>query len=160
MIRPLRQRHRIVVLSLAVILPAAFAVGIATRKEVPASRAEHGFSVQAPNQSELWARSDLWHKKTIHTRLLRVGPEGTQLAVQLVSTERIVRPDVQVYWVPGERDIQHSLPDNAFLLGSFDHSSTVPLSMPEAAKEQTGALVLYSLADQEIIATSKPFSAQ
>jgi len=159
MIRPLRQRHRIVVLSLAVILPAAFAVGIATRKEVPASRPEHGLSEQAPHQTELWARSDLWQKTAIHTRLLRVGPERT-LGVELVSTKRIVRPDVQVYWVPGEGDIQHALPDDAFLLGSFDQSSTVPLSMPEAAKEQTGALVLYSLADQEIIATSKPFSAQ
>jgi len=36
MIRPQRQLHRVMIFALSVIVPAAFAVGIATRKAVPA----------------------------------------------------------------------------------------------------------------------------
>ena len=159
MIRPLRQRHRVMMFALTVIIPAGFAVGIATRREVPTSRvAASGHFAEARSQSELWSRDDLWEKKAIHTRLLSVGP-GQQLAVELASADRIVRPDVLLYWFPGERKIQDSLPDDAFLLGSFDASNPIPLTLPAEAGKQTGVLALYSLADHEIIALSKPFSA-
>jgi hypothetical protein len=35
MIRPLRRRHRAVVIVLAIVLPVVFAIAIATRKPVP-----------------------------------------------------------------------------------------------------------------------------
>jgi len=148
------------VIALAVTLPAAFAVGIATRREVPTYRAGvPGLDAEARNRSELWTRDDLWEKKAIKTRLERIGSGAGQLAVELVSTDPIVRPDVLVYWVPGERKIQDSLPDDAFLLGSFEQSIPSPLTLPEAAIKQTGVLVLYSLADHEIEAVSKAFAA-
>ena len=159
MIRSLRQRHRVMVIALAVTLPAAFAVGIATRREVPTYKAgAPGPAAEARNRSELWTRNDLWEKRAIKTRLERIGSGAGQLAVELVSTDPIVRPDVLVYWVPGERKLQDSLPDDAFLLGSFE-PIPVPLPLPEAAIAQTGVLVLYSLADHEIEAVSKAFAA-
>ena len=160
MVRSLRQRHRVMMIALAVTLPAAFAAGIATRREVPTYRAgAPGPAVGARNRSELWTRNDLFEKRTIRTRLERIGAGAGQLAVELVSTDQIVRPDVLVYWVPGERKLQDSLPDDAFLLGNFEQSIPGPLSLPEAAAKQTGVLVLYSLADHEIEAVSKPFGA-
>lgn len=161
MIRPLRKRHRVMVLSLTIALPAAFAVGIATRQEVPVAKAGAlGRGPQVHNQSEIWTRNDLWEKNSIQTRLLRTGPGLGQLAVELSGMDRIVRPDVLVYWVPGEKKAGDSLPDDAFLLGSFAPSIATPLTLPESALNQTGALVLYSLADQEIIASSKAFLAR
>ena len=149
------------VIALAVTLPAAFAVGIASRREVPTYRAGvPGPDAEARNRSELWTRADLWEKKAIKTRLERIGSGAGQLAVELVSTDPIVRPDVLVYWVPGERKIQGPLPDDAFLLGSFQSSSPIPLTLPGEATKQSGELVLYSLADQEVVATSKPFTAR
>ena len=160
MIRPLRQRHRVMVLALTATLPVAFAFGIATRREVPATRAATaGPFAEARNQGELWTRDDLWEKKAIKTRLLSVGPGTGHLAIELVSMDRIVLPDLLVYWVPGEPRIENSLPDNAFLLGSFEQSSLAPLALPDPAKKQTGALVLYSLADHEVAALSKAFTA-
>ena len=160
MIRSLRQRHRVMVIALAVTLPAAFAVGIASRREVPTYKdGVPGLAAEAGNRSELWTRNDLWEKRVIKTRLERIGAGASQLAVELVSTDPIVRPDVLVYWVPGGAKIQDALPDDAFLLGSFEQSIPSPLTLPEAAIKQTGVLVLYSLANHEIEAVSKAFAA-
>ncbi len=155
MIRPLRQRHRIMVFALTVSLPAAFAIGIATRKEVPAT----SVSFLAPlretrNQTTLWTRNDLWEKTAIRTRLLTVGGGSTQLEIELVPINQITRPDLLVYWIPGERKFE----DDAFLLGSFEQSTPAPLPLPETASNQTGRLALYSLADHELEAVSKSFA--
>jgi len=159
MIRPLRQRHRVMVIALAVTLPVAFAVGIATRREVPTSRVGvPGLIAEDGNQSELWTRNDLWEKRAIRTRLERIGPGAGQLAVELVSTDQIVQPDLLVYWVPGEHRIHGSLPEDVFLLGSFEQTHPTPLLLPQAATKQTGALVLYSLANHEVEAVSAAFA--
>jgi hypothetical protein len=161
MLRPLRQRHRVIVFALTVVLPTAFAVGIASRREAPISRSGvPGFSMEVGNQAEVWSRADLWEGKTINTRLLKTEHGSGLLAVGLEPKDRIIRPDVLVYWVPGERKIHDSLPGDAFLLGSFEQASLNPLTLPEKTSAQTGMLVLYSLADQEVIATSKPFSTR
>jgi hypothetical protein len=147
------------VLVLAVTLPAVLAVGIASRSEVPTSKAgAAGFRAEIQKQSEIWSRNDLWEKRAIQTRLLRIAPNSAQLAVELLATDQIVRPDLLLYWVPGEFKIQNPLPDDSFLLGGFEQS--IPLTLPDSATKQTGVLVLYSLADQELIAVSKPFAAK
>src|SRR5271157_1360687 len=109
MIRPLRQRHRVMIFALSVIVPAAFAVGIATRKAVPAlSAAAPGFSQEILYHKELWSRNDLWENRPIRTRLLSDGTGSGRLAVELISNDEIVRPDVIVYWSRGERKIWDS----------------------------------------------------
>jgi len=50
------------------------------------------------------------------------------------------------------------LPDNARLLGVFN--SSVALSLPPDAGPGSGVLVLYGLADQEIVGVSKPFALE
>jgi hypothetical protein len=148
-------------LSLTVAVPAAFAVGIVTRKEVPVSTLRiPGPLGETRNQNALWTRNDLWEKMAIPTRLLTVGDRPGQFAIDLVPPNPITSPDLLVYWVQGEGKFQESVTDDAFLLGSFDQSTRTPLLLPEAASKQTGILVLYSLADHEIVANSKPFSAK
>ena len=86
MIRPLRKRHGVMIITLSVVVPATFAVGIATRKAVPAlSVTVPGFSAEAPRQKELWRRDGLWEKKAIRTRILNLGAGTGQLAVELTS---------------------------------------------------------------------------
>jgi hypothetical protein len=161
MIRPLRQRHRVMVLTLAVLLPAGFVLGIATRKSVPTVPA-----LPTPLASEahrfhsaLWAREDLWPRHPIRTRLL-ADESGAQLAVELAPKEAIVLPDVLVYWVPGETAVRNTLPDSAFLLGTLSANPPRPLPLPPDASRRQGALILYSLADQEIVETSRLFAAK
>ena len=159
MIRPLRQRHRVLVLALSVVVPVAFAAGIATRKAVPAlAGAAPNLAGQARNYSEVWSRDDLWEKKVIRTRLLSDASGGSLRAVELISKDQIVRPDVIVYWVPGGPAVKDSLPDDAFWLGAFDQPTPRPLTLPADAAKKPGALALYSLADHEVIAVSKAFA--
>lgn len=160
MIRPLRQRHRVMIFALSVVVPATFAVGIANRKAVPAlSVTAPGFSAEAPGHKELWNRDDLWEKKAIRTRILNHGAGAGQLAVELISKDQIVRADVLVYWLPGQRKVEDALPDDAILLGSFDPSIPMPLPLPQQAANNAGRLLLYSLGDHEIVAVSKAFLA-
>lgn len=159
-IRPLRKRHGVMIITLSVVVPATFAVGIATRKAVPAlSVTAHGFSAEAPGHKELWSRDGLWEKKAIRTRILNLGAGNGQLGVELIAQDQIVRADALVYWLQGQQKIEDVLPDDAILLGSFDPSIPMALALPQQAANNAGRLLLYSLGDHEIVAFSKAFLA-
>ena len=64
-----------------------------------------------------------------------------------------VKPDLMVYWVAGSTKIAESLPNNALLLGSF---SLAGLTLPSNVPSESGNLVLYSLANNEIVDVSRP----
>jgi len=158
MIRPLRQRHRVIIFALSVVVPATFALGIATRKEVPAlSVTATSFSAGAPGHKELCSREGLWEKKAIRTLILNLGAGNGQLGVELIAQDQISRADVLVYWLPGQEKIEDVHPADAILLGSFDPSIPMPLALPQQAVNNAGRLLLYSLGDHEIVAVSKAF---
>ena len=157
MIRSLRKRHRLMIGALSIFVPASFALGIATRRTVPElDAAAATFSVRLP-QGELWRRDDLWENQTIGTRILNQA--SGQVAVELTPKDRIVRADVLAYWLSGQRKMESILLDDAILLGSVSASTRAILTLPPAASKVKGTLLLYSLADHEIIAVSKPFVA-
>jgi hypothetical protein len=147
------------VCSLAVVVPVAFAAGLAARKPVPpmATLAGVATGVLSDFGPALWERDDLWPRHSIRARLFAGKTSAAPFAVGLSSSEPIARPDLVVYWVPGDRNLGDDLPDSAFLLGAFVNGAALPL--PRQAAGGNGVLVLYSLADHEIVATSKAFAA-
>lgn len=160
MIRPLRQRHRRMAAVIGVLLPVAFAAGIAARKPAPtvatlptalARTAQHFEALE-------WERADLFTKTPIQIRLLRESASMGHFAVMLAVAKDFVKPDLIVYWVAGSPSITDMLPNNARLLGAL--SSSVALSLPPDAASGSGVLILYSLADQELVEVSKPFRVQ
>jgi len=158
MIRPLRQRHRRMLMVLGVILPVAFAVGIAARKPVPSMISvpdELGASPRRFGVTE-WERTDLFTNPPIQVRLLRESAGGGGFAVEFSAAPAFVKPDLIVYWVAGSQTVTGRLPDDARLVGTFTPS--VAVSLAPVAGPGSGVLVLYSLADQEIVAVSKPFA--
>ena len=160
MIRPLRQGHRRMVIVLGVFLPIAFVIGIAARKPVPSMTSlpkELVTSSQTFAVTE-WERADLFTKTPIQVRLLRESAGAGHFAVEFSAAKDFVKPDLIVYWVTGSQTITEKLPENARLLGTFNASVALSLS-PDAA-QGSGVLVLYSLADQEIVEVSKPFALQ
>jgi hypothetical protein len=161
MIRSLRQRHRILVLTLSVFLPAVFVLGIALRRSVPLlASLPSGLSPQpARTYQSLWVREDLWEKKQLVTRLLS-DPITSNLALEVTATTPVVLPDVLLYWVPGISKVDDSLPSDAVLLGAWMPEPANPLAIPQPAKASQGRLILYSLADHEIVNVSKTFVFQ
>ena len=160
MIRLLRQRHRRMVIVFGVLLPVAFAVGIAARKPVPGMTSLPKELVASPQQFAVteWERADFFTKTPIQVRLLRESAGTGRFAVEFSATKDFVKPDLIVYWVAGSPKITDTLPDNARLLGAFN--SSVALSLSPDAGAGSGVLVLYSLADQEVVEVSKPFALQ
>jgi len=75
------------------------------------------------------------------------------MALKLMFREG-VKPIVLVYWAAGKETAVEELPDNARLLGAL--SNRTPLALPADARGKAGRLVLYSLADHEMLALSNP----
>jgi hypothetical protein len=159
MIRPLRQRHRIAVLTLSAFLPAIFVLGIASRRAAPLlASLPKGLSHRpAGTYQAVWLRDDLWEKMPLRTRLLS-DSTTSNLALEVTGADPVVRPDVLVYWVPGNPKMDDSLPGDAILLGAWTQDSANALDLPQAARAGKGKLMLYSLADHEIVNISKPFT--
>ena len=155
MIRPLRQRHRRFVIAMAVVLPVAFTLGVAARKPTPTvpSLPAEPAAVQFSSATTVWDRLDLFAKTAIQVRLLRENRSSGRFALRLSAVRDFAKPDLIVYWVAETPKVAGSLPDNALLLGGF-HSDSILL--PTEAAAQTGVLVLYSLANSEIVDVSRP----
>lgn len=152
MIRPLRQRHRVMACTLGVVLPVVFVAGIAARRPVPvaASVALEVSGDTGTFAQVVWSKPDLWPAQRITTALRR-NSSGT-MAVQIRSDD-LVKPDVLVYWSAGNIAVGESLPVNARLLGTlFNHA---PLPIPAEVRGESGRFVLYSLADHEVVVASK-----
>ena len=156
MIRPLRQRHRRIVLALGIFLPLALAVGVAGRRPVPTMASlPPGLvaTAQAFTVSE-WERNNLFTNTPITVRLAQASGDPERHSLWFSAPKDFVKPDLIVYWVAGNPSITDKLPDDASLLGAFNSSSE--LVIPATLKRGNGSLVLYSLANRAIVEVSKP----
>jgi len=156
MIRPLRQQHRRIVIALGLFLPLVFAAGIAARKPVPSAQELPAALRPAPQPlaNRVWKLSGLFSNAPVKVHCLR-EKDSTRLAIRFFAPPGFLKPDLLVYWVAGNAPPAGTLPENAALLGEFD-SPRLPL--PAAAAGGSGVLVLYSLADNEIMDVSKPIN--
>jgi len=154
MIRSLRQRHRVIVCTLGVLLPVVFAAGLAARKPVPVAAS---LPLELAGRANdfgrvVWTKTDIWPAQRIITSL-RQDSTGS-VALELMIRD-LAKPDVLVYWAPGRTAAVEGLPDNARLLGALSNRS--PLPIPADVRGESGRFVLYSLADHEVLAASKSF---
>ena len=159
MIRPLRQLHRRIVIALGVLLPITFVAGIAARKTAPMV-ADLPSALTPTSQAfefKEWEREGLFAKSPVQVRLLREQKNAGRVAVTFSAVKDFVKPDLIVYWIAGEPAITDTLPANSILLGSFN-SPMLPL--PDEVVKASGTLILYSLANGEIVDVSKPISLQ
>jgi len=157
MIRSLRRRHRVIVCTLGVLLPVAFATGIVARKLVPVAATMPSVLAGQGNDfgRVLWTKTDIWPGQRIITSLRRDSTGS--VAVELMFRD-LAKPDVLVYWAAGKEEVIEGLPVNARLLGAL--SNRTPIPIPEAVRGEVGRFVLYSLADHEVVANSKSFAVQ
>ena len=157
MILPLRRLHRRMFAVIGILLPVTFVAGIATRKPIPTTAPSNALlaSRQAFSQGG-WDRSDLFTNVAVRVQLLHDAANTNRIALQLSAPKDLVKPDLLVYWLPAESLLKDNIPDDAVLLGAF--VSDQPLPMPRIGAEKAGRLILFSLADHEIIGVSKPLT--
>ena len=153
MILPLRRRHRRMFAVIGVLLPVAFVAGVAARKPIPTKAPSD--ALLSPRQTfsqSGWNRSDLFTTVAVRVQLLHDGANTNRSALQISTPKDFVKADLLVYWLPAESILRDNIPDVAILLGAF---SGQPLPMPPTVAGKPGSLVLYSLADHEIVEASK-----
>jgi hypothetical protein len=154
MIRPLRQVHRHQAILLGILLPIVFVLGIAARKPVPAmAELPQGL---VPMLS--WVRCSnfdgygAFHKSPVFIDLWCQKNGSGPFAVSFDADDNFVKPDLMVYWVAGSPSRVETLPADAVLLGAFGRT---PLPLSKEVSSTDGRLVLYSLADGEIVDVSE-----
>ena len=155
MTRLLRQRHRRIAIVLGVVLPVALAVGIAARKPVPSVTSLPNELVTSHQKFVAieWERADLFTKMPIQVRLLRESAGAGRFSLEFSAAKDFVKADLLVYWLPANSTITDTIPDQAILLGGFNSGLSLPVPLVVAGKP--GTIVLYSLADNEIVAVSQ-----
>ena len=142
-------------LALGIFLPVTFAVGIAARKHAP-TVTELPSSLVATSEtfkSVAWERADLFAKSPVQVRLLREKTNSGRFAVAFSAPKAFAQPDLIVYWVAGNPNLADSLPDRAILLGTF---SAAALPLRDEIAKTSGVIILYSLANGEIVDALKP----
>ena len=141
-------------IALGIFIPVSFAVGIVARKTVPEMNAlpKELAPMITRYDRQAW-RTDLFKKTPVQVRLLREQGGAGKFAIEFSAGNDFVKPDLIVYWVAGNPTITDRLPDNAMLLGSFGASA---LPLPSEAITGSGILVLFSLADNEVVDVTKP----
>jgi hypothetical protein len=155
MILPLRQLHRRIFTVLGVLVPVTFIAGIAGRERAPTAATlppELRSAAQSFTATN-WARPDLFARSHVQVRLLRERAAAGPFAIALSAGKDFLKPDLIVYWAHGSQTIHDALPENALLIGTF---STPALPLPDEATKSDGELILFSLADNEIVDVSQP----
>ena len=155
MVLQLRQRHRRIVIAMSVLLPTLFTLGVGARKPAPTvpSLPAEPAALQFGSATTVWDRWDLFAKTAIQVRLLREDNGSGRFAMRLSAAKDFVKPDLLFYWTAQSSKITNTIPDDAVLLGAFNSAS---LWLPAKATTESGVLVLYSLANDEIVEISKP----
>jgi hypothetical protein len=157
MIHSLRQRHRWQILTLAVFLPIGLVLGLVGREPVPTVLTLP--QSLAPASLTLgplaWQSDHLFTPKTpVLIRVWHSLAGAGVCAVSFSAPSDFIKPDLMVYWHSGPAGQTEMLPTNAILLGAF---SSAALPLPAEVAHASGALVLYSLADGEVVDVSQPF---
>jgi len=155
MILALRRRHRRMFTVIGVASTSVFIAGIAARTPVPLRASPQLSANLQDSQTEVWNRSDVFSNVPVSVRLLR-GPIANFHTIDFLPGRGFAKPDLLVYWVAGAQIPADSLPDNARLLGAFVASKGYQLPQTDHTE---GRVVLYSLADHEIVDWSKQISA-
>lgn len=150
MILQLRQRHHRMFLALGVLLPFAFAGGVAARKAVPfAAELPRTLFQPEAGETQLWERTDLFVESPVRVSLAR--NLDASLSVRIFASRDLLKPDLLVYWSATATNSMYHLPEDAVLLGTFDVGC---LRLPASAAVSERRLILFSLADQKIVAVS------
>ena len=152
MILSLRRRHRRMFTIIGILLPVTFVAGVAARKPIPTTAPSGALLPPRQTFSQSgWNRSDLFTNVAVRVQLLHDA--ANRIALQISTPKNFVKADLLVYWLPADSILKDNIPDDAILLGAF--VSGQPLPMRPTAAEKSGRLILYSLAEHEIVAVSQ-----
>lgn len=159
MIAPLRRRHLLAFVSLSVLLPTVYTAALLAR--VPAARmelpAELALDKGLGPATQLRSWAVLWPGELLGARLFVAGGDtgdaNRTRALRIEPAGALHHPDLLVYWSP---EPVTALPGlmRAWLLGSLDPTRPRTFTLPPDAAREPGHAVLFSLAEQRVVAST------
>ena len=151
MIRSRRQAHRIVFVSLALILPAILVAGLAWRPELPPiGELTEDLTVQSGFASAIDAGAVLVAEGALEVALQSPTDGGAVMTIRPTSV--ILKPDLLVYWMPDSGGVSEVSPGaDSVLVGSLAGRSPRRLTLPAGAARGEGQIVIYSLGHREVV---------
>ncbi|HKX30284.1 MAG TPA: hypothetical protein VJ302_21520 [Blastocatellia bacterium] len=156
MITSLRSRHRIIVTSLALLVPVMFVSGLIARRPFPVSSRLPAIQSDPASEevSVIYEDRDLWKGLAVTARIMTANGNSPTMLLELQATHDLAEPDLLVYW--GESRPSPDRPaGSAVLLGRLSGTRIERLPLSARALSGTGYLTLYSLAHAKTIATSE-----
>lgn len=156
MIAPLRRRHRLMITVLAVGIPVVFLAALGARtpppttEELPSTVVDRG---RVPGMAADQEISDFF-STTDGAPAVTLRLWASELVIAGLEPEApLTAPDVLVYWSPSAEgdSTMDALPDDARLLGPLPGHGDRAFPLPTGSAE--GALILYSLGWQEVVAS-------
>ena len=161
MIRPLRSRHRVIFVVLALALPAGLAAALVSRPADP-TLDQLPQALQAPAALKggmvLWSLAGGWEGVPLEAQLSVDGAGSVSLVVTPVEDPRL--PDLLVYWSPEGAGQRALADDEALLLGRVAGAQPVSLPVPPETAARGGYLLLFSLAQGQVVASAPVELAQ
>lgn len=154
MTRALRRRHRRAAGLLAIAVPAGIAAALAARPAppMPAVLGIAALDAVPPARGRM-----LWEGRTgdaalgIRAQIGTASGSATPTTLDVAVRSDVGQPETLAYW--SARDVNGgALPEDAILLGPVDTQRTQRLVLPAAARTTPGVLVLYRIAQGEVVA--------
>lgn len=155
MIRPLRERHRRMMLGLLLLAPAGFLLGLRARPDEPVMTelpAQILHPSTATDTQGIVLKNE-WPRLPIST-VLFPSKSGLEFTVELHAERDLLAPSILIYWSRDAAEYGGRLPEKSFLLGSMSGRGSGRLYLPPEAKGMPGFLILYSLIDQSVLDAS------
>jgi len=139
---------------IGIVVPIALVAGIAARKPMPsvASLPAEFKVTPLPTAGDNWEYTDLFTNTPVRVHLLKNRTTDGRFAVFLSADKDFVKPDLLAYWLTDYPKSADILPEDAVLVGGFN-STALPL--PTQASTSDGVILLYSLADNEVVDVSR-----
>jgi len=149
----LRQRHRWTIFTIGLVVGFVFLMGVLKRHPVLETETLPPELAQTQTFSATGEeRANLFEHSPVRVRLWRQQETGS-LAVDFTAEKSFLKPDLLAYWSAARVAKSDTLPADATLLGAFVGG---PLLLPKEASVSEGSLILYTLANHEIVDVSKP----
>lgn len=144
MIRPLRKRHRLVFIALALIVPPLLAAALLGRPRGPSQPPPP--EGDGPAAAVLTQRLQSWGGGSLRASVVRAEDGGFAVVVELLDPGS--HPELLVYWDPAAGPDGAALPQDAYLLGRLAGTAPQRMALPRGAA-QSGRLILYDLPHQQ-----------
>lgn len=141
------------ILALSFIVPILFVASLVARQAPPGPNEEIPLAFESTASGFVQESEQAFAAQPAITYQVLKDPATDALALNLSSEEPLRWPEALVFWTPERMDNADALPEDRVLLGTWAATSARTYALPQRAQGNSGSIVLYSLSQQDVLAS-------